>query len=82
MVCSLHSVTTGSRDRANVSLIIIIIIIIIVLHYSCSSWRAPVAKCGCIDLLFFVESFWGTLRLKYYHGAGYFISVCPVNFGA
>ena len=27
MVCSLHSVTTGSRDRANVSLIIIIIII-------------------------------------------------------
>ena len=28
MVCSLHSVTTGSRDRANVSLIIIIIIII------------------------------------------------------
>ena len=25
MVCSLHSVTTGSRDRANVSLIIIII---------------------------------------------------------
>ena len=26
MVCSLHSVTTGSRDRANVSLIIIIII--------------------------------------------------------
>ena len=23
MVCSLHSVTTGSRDRANVSLIII-----------------------------------------------------------
>ena len=29
MVCSLHSVTTGSRDRANVSLIIIIIIIIL-----------------------------------------------------
>ena len=29
MVCSLHSVTTGSRDRANVSLIIIIIIMII-----------------------------------------------------
>ena len=29
MVCSLHTVTTGSRDRANVSLIIIIIIIII-----------------------------------------------------
>ena len=29
MVCSLHSVTTGSRDRANVSLIIIYIIIII-----------------------------------------------------
>ena len=28
MVCSLHSVTTGSRDRANVPLIIIIIIII------------------------------------------------------
>ena len=28
MVCSLHSVTTGSRDRANVSLIVIIIIII------------------------------------------------------
>ena len=27
MVCSLHSVATGSRDRANVSLIIIIIII-------------------------------------------------------
>ena len=27
MVCSLHSVTTGSRDRANVSLIIIIIIV-------------------------------------------------------
>ena len=27
MVFSLHSVTTGSRDRANVSLIIIIIII-------------------------------------------------------
>ena len=27
MVCSLHSVTTGSRDRANVSLIIIYIII-------------------------------------------------------
>ena len=27
MVCSLHSVTTGSRDRANVPLIIIIIII-------------------------------------------------------
>ena len=26
MVCSLHSVTTGSRDRANVSLIIIIIL--------------------------------------------------------
>ena len=26
MVCSLHSVTTGSRDRANVALIIIIII--------------------------------------------------------
>ena len=26
MVCSLHSVTTGSRDRAKVSLIIIIII--------------------------------------------------------
>ena len=25
MVCSLHSMTTGSRDRANVSLIIIII---------------------------------------------------------
>ena len=25
MVCSLHSVTTGSRDRANVSLIIIIL---------------------------------------------------------
>ena len=25
MVCSLHSVTTGSRDRANVPLIIIII---------------------------------------------------------
>ena len=31
MVCSLHSVTTGSRDRANVSLIIIIIIIIIIM---------------------------------------------------
>ena len=30
MVCSLHSVTTGSRDRANVPLIIIIIIIIII----------------------------------------------------
>ena len=30
MVCSLHSVTTGSRDRANVSLIIIIIIILVV----------------------------------------------------
>ena len=29
MICSLHSVTTGSRDRANVPLIIIIIIIII-----------------------------------------------------
>ena len=29
MVCSLHSVITGSRDRANVPLIIIIIIIII-----------------------------------------------------
>ena len=29
MVCSLHSVTTGSRDRANVSLIIIIIINIV-----------------------------------------------------
>ena len=28
MVCSLHPVTTGSRDRANVPLIIIIIIII------------------------------------------------------
>ena len=28
MVCSLHSVTTGSRDRANVSLIIIIIIML------------------------------------------------------
>ena len=27
MVCSLHSVTTGSRDRANVPLIIIIIIV-------------------------------------------------------
>ena len=27
MVCSLHSVTTGSRDRANVSLIIIITIL-------------------------------------------------------
>ena len=26
MVCSLHSVTTGSRDRANVPLVIIIII--------------------------------------------------------
>ena len=26
MVCSLHSVTTGSRDRANVQLIIIIIL--------------------------------------------------------
>ena len=26
MVCSLHSVTTGSRDRANVPLIIIIIV--------------------------------------------------------
>ena len=26
MVCSLHSVTTGSRDRANVSLLVIIII--------------------------------------------------------
>ena len=32
MVCSLHSVTTGSRDRANVSLIIIIIIINIHIH--------------------------------------------------
>ena len=32
MVCSLHSVTTGSRDRANVPLIIIIIIIIMVTH--------------------------------------------------
>ena len=30
MVCSLHSVTTGSRDRANVPLIIIIVIIIII----------------------------------------------------
>ena len=30
MVCSLHSVTTGSRDRAYVPLIIIIIIIIII----------------------------------------------------
>ena len=29
MVCSLHSVTTDSRDRVNVSFIIIIIIIII-----------------------------------------------------
>ena len=29
MVCSFHSATTGSRDRANVSLIIIIINIII-----------------------------------------------------
>ena len=29
MVCSLHSVTTGSRDRANVPLIIIIIIIMV-----------------------------------------------------
>ena len=28
MVCSLHYVTTGSRDRANVSLIIIIILIV------------------------------------------------------
>ena len=33
MVCSLHSVTTGSRDRANVSLIIIIIIIVVMLGY-------------------------------------------------
>ena len=31
MVCSLHSVTTGSRDRANVLLIMIIIIIIIIM---------------------------------------------------
>ena len=30
MVCSLHSVITGSRDRANVPLIIIVIIIIII----------------------------------------------------
>ena len=33
MVCSLHSVTTGSRDRANVSLIIIIIIMLIAGRY-------------------------------------------------
>ena len=32
MVFSLHSVTTGSRDRANVPLIIIIIIIITYIH--------------------------------------------------
>ena len=31
MVCSLHSVTTGSRDRANVSLIIIIIVPVLII---------------------------------------------------
>ena len=31
MVCSLHSVTKGSRDRANVPLIIIIITIIVLI---------------------------------------------------
>ena len=33
MVCSLHSVTTGSRDRANVPLIIIIIMRTLLLSY-------------------------------------------------
>ena len=32
-ICSLHSVTTGSRDRANVVPLIIIIIIIIIKYY-------------------------------------------------
>ena len=41
MVCSLHSVTTGSRDRANVSLIIIIIIIIIPIKSSLHNHREP-----------------------------------------
>ena len=43
MVCSLHSVTTGSRDRANVPLKIIIIIIIIgmVITYTQQSMDQP-----------------------------------------
>ena len=46
MVCSLHSVTTGSRDRANVPLIILIIIIIhvLILHYKYSTMAV------CTDL--------------------------------
>ena len=41
MVCSLHSVTTGSRDRANVQLIIIIIIIGMVITYTQQSMDQP-----------------------------------------
>ena len=33
MVCSLHSVTTGSRDRANVSLIIIVSVVCVVIPF-------------------------------------------------
>ena len=38
-VCSLHSVTTVSRDRANVSLIIIIIIIITIMIIIIIVWE-------------------------------------------
>ena len=49
MVCSLRSVTTGSRDRANVSLIIIIIIkiikiIITVYNQVGSAWEIGLNK--------------------------------------
>ena len=51
MVCSLHSVTTGSRDRSNVSLIIIIIIITTV-----SRW--PFMKFVVVnyDVLYFADN--------------------------
>ena len=40
MVCSLHSVTTSSRDRANVSLIIIMMCVYVCVFSSHSFWTS------------------------------------------
>ena len=61
MVCSLHSVTTGSRDRANVSLIIIMPVGIIsvdlqsqLLPSSCTSFLSLSHRENIIVVVYFI----------------------------
>ena len=67
MVCSLHSVTTGSRDRANVSLIIIIIIIIIIINLSCRHPGLNPRRTFCVIIF--------QLLFQHYHLPGTYLFI-------